>query len=361
MTGPINIWDWEQAARDRVDPTIWTYFEGGSWDEITLRDNVAAFQRLRFRPRVLVDVEQVDTSMELLGDRLSMPILVGPVGYQQLLDPEGELAAARAAAAVGTVYCVSSFCSRRHTEIAAAAPGLVQWAQLYVLRDDAATLAHLDEAVEAGCRAVMLTADLPRLGRRERDLRIGYATDADLPLPYMRGAIGYSSQNPAEQAHALSPSVTWRDVERFATHTKLPVIVKGILTREDAVLAVEHGAVAVVVSNHGGRQLDGTPATLDVLPEVVEAVAGRVPVLLDGGIRRGTDALKALALGAKAVLVGRAPIYGLAAEGESGVRKVLDLLRSELELGLALLGCTSVAEVGPGHVRPGAVTYDLPT
>jgi 4-hydroxymandelate oxidase len=361
VSEPLNIWDWQAAARERVDPAVWAYFEGGSADEVTMRDNRAAFGRLRFRPRVLVDVETVSTEVELLGDRLASPVVVAPIAYQGLLDPEGELATARAAAAAGCAVCISTFCSHRHEAIAAAAPGVVQWAQLYVLKDDAATLAHLDEVRESGCRAVVLTADTPKLARRERDLRAGYTLPGDFPLPYSRAAIGSKGVNPAAQFDAFSASLTWRDIERYSSHTRLPVLVKGVVTREDAVLAVEHGAAGVIVSNHGGRQLDGAPATLDALPEVVEAVGGRVPVLLDGGIRRGTDVLKAIALGATAVLAGRAPVYGLAAQGEAGVRKVLELLRAEVELGLALLGCTSLAEVGPGHVQPGAVAYDLPT
>ncbi len=358
---PLNIWDWQRAARDRLDPKVWAYFEGGAQDEVTMRDNLDAFGRLRFRPRVLVDVERVSTEVELFGNRLSSPVIVAPIAYQGLLDPDGELATARACAAAGTAFCVSTFCSHRHAAIAEAAPDLVQWAQLYVLRDEGLTFAHLDEMRESGCRVVVLTADTPRLGRRERDVRAGYTLEPDFPLPYTRTSIGSKAENPADQFGEFSQSVTWRDIERYSSHTRLPVVVKGIVTREDAVLAVEHGAAGIVVSNHGGRQLDGAPATLDALPEVVEAVGGRVPVLLDGGIRRGADAVKAIALGASAVLAGRAPIYGLAAAGEAGVVKVLELLRLEVELTLALLGCTSLAEVVPGHVQPGPVAYDLPT
>jgi isopentenyl diphosphate isomerase/L-lactate dehydrogenase-like FMN-dependent dehydrogenase len=197
----------------------------------------------------------------------------------------------------------------------------------------------------------VLTVDTPRLAQRERDLRLGFEVPPDLPLPYARAVIGATAQNPADQFALLDPSVTWRDLEWIASEGQLPVVLKGIVTAEDAQLAVEHGAAAVVVSNHGGRQLDGVPATLDSLPEVVETVAGRVDVYLDGGIRRGTDVAKALALGAQAVLVGRAPIYGLAAAGEEGVRHVLELLQEELALALCLLGCTSPAELTPAHIQ----------
>jgi isopentenyl diphosphate isomerase/L-lactate dehydrogenase-like FMN-dependent dehydrogenase len=359
VSEPLNVSDWERLARERVDPSVWCYFEGGSGDELTLQDNVAAFGRVRFRPRVLVDVEDVSTEVELLGSTLSMPVVVAPIAYQDLLDPSGDLATARAAASTGTAVCVSTFAGHTHAEIAAAAPGVVQWAQLYVLRDEGMTRAHLEEAVDAGCSAVVLTVDTPRLGIRERDLRAGFEVPPELPMPYVRGAVGDASANPLEQFGALSSSVTWRDIERIAGETGLPVLVKGIVTREDAALAVEHGAAGIVVSNHGGRQLDGAVATLDALPEVVEAVGDRIPVLLDGGIRRGTDVVKALALGARAVLAGRAPIFGLAAAGESGVEQVLTLMCDEIELALSLLGCTSAGQVGPGHVRPG-VAYDLP-
>jgi isopentenyl diphosphate isomerase/L-lactate dehydrogenase-like FMN-dependent dehydrogenase len=210
---------------------------------------------------------------------------------------------------------------------------------------------HLAEAAAAGCSAVVLTVDTPRLAQRERDLRVGFEVPSDLPLPYARAAVGEAAHNPAEQFSLLDDSVSWRDLEWIAGEAKMPVVLKGVVTREDAETAVGHGAAAVVVSNHGGRQLDGAPATLDALPEVVEAVAGRAEVYLDGGIRRGTDVAKALALGARAVLAGRAPIYGLAVAGEDGVRHVLELLRDELTLALSLLGCTSPEEIGREHVQ----------
>jgi isopentenyl diphosphate isomerase/L-lactate dehydrogenase-like FMN-dependent dehydrogenase len=197
----------------------------------------------------------------------------------------------------------------------------------------------------------VLTVDTPRLAQRERDLRIGFAVPSDLPLPYARAAIGDAAKNPADQFALLDDSVSWRDLEWIASEAQVPVILKGVVTREDAEAAVEHGAAAVVVSNHGGRQLDGAPATLDALPEVVDAIAGRAEVYLDGGIRRGTDVAKALALGARAVLAGRAPMFGLAAAGEDGVRHVLEILREELTLALCLLGCTSPEEIGRGHIQ----------
>lgn len=355
MADPVCVADFERLAEQRVPPEVWCYFAGGAGDEVTLRANVAAFSRWQFRPRVLVDVSSVSTDVELLGTRLSMPILVAPTALHGLLTPEGELAAARACAAAGTAMCVSTITTRRHAEIRDAAPGAPRWQQVYILEDRGRTEAHLDEAADCGYSAVVLTVDTPFWGRRERDLRLGFRIPADLPLPYV-------AADPAARADGIayvpvSPSVSWRDVEWLAGRTRLPVVVKGVLTAEDALLAVEHGAAAVGVSNHGGRQLDCVAASLDALPEVVEAVAGRVPVLVDGGVRRGGDALKALALGASAVMVGRPLLYGLAVDGEEGARRVLELLREELRRGLALLGCTQPGEVTRAHVQT-AVPYD---
>ena len=349
--GPLSVADYEELAEERLEPGPWAYLAGGSGDEWTLRENRAAFERWTFRPRVLCDVSEVSTATTLLGSSVASPIVVAPVAYQGLYHPDGDCATARAAAAADTGMAVSTFCSRTHEEIAAAAPGLLQWCQLYVLQDRDFTREHLAGAAAAGCSAVVLTVDTPRLAQRERDLRIGFEVPPELPLPYARAVIGATAQNPADQFALLDASVSWRDLEWIASEGQLPVVLKGVVTAEDAELAVEHGAAAVVVSNHGGRQLDGVPATLDSLPEVAEAVAGRAEVYLDGGIRRGTDVAKALALGARGVLAGRAPIFGLAAAGEDGVRHVLELLRDELALALSLLGCTSPEELTHAHVQ----------
>jgi isopentenyl diphosphate isomerase/L-lactate dehydrogenase-like FMN-dependent dehydrogenase len=351
VSAPLSIADYERLAEERLEPGPWAYLAGGSGDEWTLRENRAAFARWTFRPRVLCDVSGISTATTVLGQRIELPVVVAPVAYQQLYHPDGECATARAAAAAGTAMAVSTFCTRSHEEIAAAAPGLTQWCQLYVFRDRGVTREHLAGAADAGCSAVVLTVDTPRLAQRERDIRVGFQVPSDLPLPYARSAVGDAAANPADQFALLDASVSWRDLEWVAREGRLPILLKGIVTAEDAKLAVEHGAAAVVVSNHGGRQLDGAPATLDALPEVVEAIAGRAEVYLDGGIRRGTDVAKALALGARAVLAGRAPIFGLAAAGEDGVRHVLELLREELALTLCLLGCASPDELTPAHVQ----------
>ena len=351
MADPLSGADYERLAEERLEPGPWAYLAGGSGDEWTLRENRAAFARWTFRPRVLCDVSEISTATTVLEGSIELPVVVAPVAYQELYDPDGECATARAAAAVGAGMAVSTFSTRSHEEIAAAAPGLLQWCQLYVFRDRDVTREHLATAADAGCSAVVLTVDTPRLAQRERDLRVGFEIPSDLPLPYARAAVGTEAHNPADQFALLDASVSWRDLEWVAAEGRLPVVLKGIVTAEDAELAVEHGAAAIVVSNHGGRQLDGVPATLDALPEVADAVAGRVEVYLDGGIRRGADVAKALALGANAVLAGRAPVFGLAAAGEEGVRHVLEILRDELALALCLLGCRSPAELTRAHVQ----------
>lgn len=351
MEALLSVADYERLAEERLEPGPWAYLSGGSGDEWTLSENRAAFGRWTFRPRVLCDVSEISTATSVLGTPLALPVVVAPVAYQQLYHPDGECATARAAAAAGAGMAVSTFSTRSHEEIAAAAPALVQWCQLYVFQDRGVTREHLAGAAEAGCSAVVLTVDAPRLARRERDLRVAFEIPSDLPLPYARAAIGTAAHNPADQFALLDASLSWRDLEWIASEARLPVVLKGLVTAEDAEIAVEHGAAAVVVSNHGGRQLDGVSATLDALPQVVEAVAGRAEVYLDGGIRRGADIAKALALGARAVLSGRAPVFGLAAAGEDGVRHVLELLRDELALALCLLGCTTPQELTPAHVQ----------
>jgi isopentenyl diphosphate isomerase/L-lactate dehydrogenase-like FMN-dependent dehydrogenase len=252
---------------------------------------------------------------------------------------------ARAAKAAGTIMCLSSLTTTLPSEVAAV--GGARWFQLYVFRDEGMTRFLLDQVRDGGYTAVLLTVDAPVAGRRERDFRTGFA----IPEGTHAVAFGRGGLTPADVFAAVSASLSWRDVEWLAAEVDLPVIVKGVLTAEDARLACEHGAAGVVVSNHGGRQLDCVAATIDALPEVVEAVDGRIEVLVDGGVRRGADVVKALALGARAVLAGRAPLWGLVADGEAGARRVLELLRAEIELALQLVGCRSPAEVTRAHVQ----------
>jgi isopentenyl diphosphate isomerase/L-lactate dehydrogenase-like FMN-dependent dehydrogenase len=336
MDGLHNVADYERAAAEKLDPNALAYYVGGSGDEWTLRENVAAFRRRTLRPRVLVDVTEISTATTVLGTDVSMPVLLAPLAFQRMANPDGEEATARAAAAADTVMCLSSAASSEPRTVAAAAPGGKRWFQVYVFPGRTLTERLVGEAVENGFSALVLTVDTPYLGRRERDLRVGFA------LPEHLAHYG-------ERLGTFDTTLSWKDLEWLAGFG-LPVVVKGIVTREDALLACEHGADGIVVSNHGGRQLDGVSATLDALPEVVEAVGGHCEVYLDGGVRRGADVLRALALGARAVLIGRPFLWGLAVDGERGVAHVLELLRAEVELGLALLGCCSPADVTRAHV-----------
>jgi isopentenyl diphosphate isomerase/L-lactate dehydrogenase-like FMN-dependent dehydrogenase len=356
---PLNVADFERAAADRLDAGTWGYFAGGAGDELTLRENVAAFARWQLRPRVLVDVGETTTATSVLGTPVSMPLLVAPTAYHRMAHPDGEQATARAAAAAGTIMCCSTFATATLAEVAAAAPGAPRWFQVYVFKDRGVTRALIDQAVEHGYGAIAVTIDAPVLGRRERDLRTGFHVPPEITVPSVATVAGsWKGATPVEVLEWIDPTLSWRDIEAVASDSRLPVLVKGVQGEEDAQLAVDHGAAGIVVSNHGGRQLDGVAATLDILPEVVEIVDGRVEVLMDGGVRRGTDVAKALALGARAVLVGRAVLWGLAVGGEEGARRVLELLQAEIANALALLGCPTPADVTRGHVRPAAHLRD---
>jgi isopentenyl diphosphate isomerase/L-lactate dehydrogenase-like FMN-dependent dehydrogenase len=348
---PINVADYERLAEAACEPGYWGYVVGGAGDEITLRDNVEAFRRRVLRPRMLVDVSDVSTRTSVLGTEIAMPLGVAPTSLQRVAHPDGEAALAHAAAEAGTVYTLSSLGSVRPRELAEAVPEALRWFQLYLSRDRGFTSELVAEATEAGFTALVLTVDLPAAGPRERDLRSGFMLPPDLPTPNLPQAFVGTEYFHDTLGEIVDTTLTWRDLEWLRSECSLPVVVKGILTAEDAALACEHGCSGMVVSNHGGRQLDGVSATLDALPEVAEAVAGRAEVYLDGGIRRGTDVAMALALGARAVFVGRPALWGLAAGGEDGARHVLELFRAETALAFLLLGCPTPADVGPEHVR----------
>ncbi|HEX5982999.1 MAG TPA: alpha-hydroxy acid oxidase [Solirubrobacterales bacterium] len=356
----INVADAERAGQEKLDRGPRDYFAGGAGDEITLRDNVEAWGRWRLRPRVLNDVSEVATEAEVLGKAVSAPVLVAPVAYQRMAHPGAEAEMAAGAAEAGTVMCLSTLSNTRPAEVAAAAPEGRHWFQLYAFNDSAVTRALMDEAIDAGFEAILVTVDAPPGGNRERDRRNGFTLPSELGTPSLTAATGGDREMTIEETFALmNHSLTWADVEDLASECSVPVFVKGLLTAEDALLALDHGAGGVVVSNHGGRQLDRSLATGDALPEVAEALDGRATLLVDGGIRRGIDVATALALGADAVLVGRPALWGLAAGGREGVARVLGLLREELELALALCGCTSPAQLDRAHVRraPSASVY----
>ena len=321
----ISLADYERAAEGLLEPSVRNYLFGGAADELTLRDNVRAWQRLAIRPRMLVGSRAPDLGVSLLGRPRPHPLIVAPMAVQRLADPEGEAATARAATATGAVICLSTFADVGVDELAHAAPESSRWFQLYVFRDRALSDELVARAVEHDYEALVVTVDVPVYGLRERELRF--------PM----------EQGPADMATQIDPSLAWVDMERFASDFPLPLVVKGILTPEDARLAVAHGASAVVVSNHGGRQLDSVLSSADALPAIVDAVGDQIDVLVDGGIRRGTDVLKALALGADAVLIGRPVLCGLAVGGASGVQRVLEILLAELDTGLALTGVARAA------------------
>ena len=355
---PLNLREFEALARARMEPSAFDYYAGGANDERTLAENEKAFARIALRPRVLVDVESVDTTTTVLDTPLPMPVALAPTAFNRLGHPDGELAAARAAGTFGTVMCCSTIASTSLEDIAAEATGPV-WFQLYVYRDREVTRDLIHRAEAAGFKALVLTVDTPRLGRRERDLRSTFTLPPDVAIRnlerYHQGQDATrwaTSSSFTQYVHdLLDASLTWESVDWLCAETTLPVLIKGVLTAEDAALAVEHGAAGLIVSNHGGRQLDGVLATIDALPDVARAVGDRIPVLMDGGIRRGTDVVKAVALGAAAVLVGRPYLWALAADGEAGVRRMFDLLRSEIELAMALCGCRTVSEISAALVR----------
>ncbi len=349
MTDPVNVAEYEALARERVEPGAWDYIAGGAGDEITLVRNQAAFRKLPLHPRVLVDVSDVDPRCTVLGRSLDLPILIAPTGFQTLSHPDGELATARAAAASGTVMVLSTYSAYTLEDVASASTG-PKWFQLYCYRDRGVTARLVERAEAAGYEAICVTVDLPRVGHRERDLRSGFQLPPEAHPRNFDGLVDADAAAAglgfAEYIGTLvDPSLTWEIVDWLRSVTSLPIVLKGILRADDAVRAADAGVNAVILSNHGGRQLDTVPAPIEVLPTVRMAIADRMPLLIDGGVRRGTDVLKAIALGASAILIGRPSVWGLAAGGEAGVAAVLRLLHDEFTLAMALCGCRDVADI----------------
>jgi 4-hydroxymandelate oxidase len=350
---PINLFEYEKLATKALSQMALDYYNSGAWDEVTLRDNRTAFERLKLRPRMMVDVSSRNLNTTILGQSVSMPLLIAPMAFQCLAHPSGEIATALAASKTGVGMVLSTMSTKSIENVAAARDQNIsvapQWFQLYVHRDRGLTRALVERACSAGYQALCLTVDAPVLGRREQDKRNQFSLPSGLQLanltalniPHEKGESGLFTYF----AQQLDPSLTWRDVEWLQSLSPLPIAVKGILRGDDALRAVEYGAKAVIVSNHGGRQLDGAIASIDALPEIVAAVGDKTEVLLDGGIRRGTDILKALALGAKAVLLGRPILWGLAVAGEAGVSHVIELLRDELDIAIALSGCATLQDI----------------
>ena len=374
----LTIDDLRRLARRRLPRAVFDFVEGGAGDERTVARNRAAFERLLFRPRALVDVSKREQATVVLGERVSTPVLVSPTGMAGLCWPKGEVAAARAAQDAGTIYTLSTHSSCSIEEVAAGAPGAL-WFQLYVWQNRDLTRSFVDRARAAGYRALVLTIDVPIISRRERDLRNGFtippritvrnALDTLRRVGWMRrvlfgprltlaNLVGAPGAPRADivtlggVAHRqVDPSVAWADLAWFRSLWQGPLVLKGILTAADARRAADHGVDGLIVSNHGGRQLDGTPASVEALPEIADAVGDRVEVLLDGGVRRGADVVRALALGARAVMVGRPYLYGLAVGGTAGVRRALDILAGEVDHTLALVGVPRVGDLDRTVVR----------
>ncbi|XP_022575447.2 peroxisomal (S)-2-hydroxyacid oxidase GLO3 isoform X1 [Brassica napus] len=347
----VNVNEFQEMAKRALPKMYYDYFYGGAEDEHTVKENVEAFHRIMFRPRVLVDVSKIDMSTSVLGYPISAPIMIAPVALLKLAHPEGEIATARAAAACNTIMIVSYMASCTIEEVASSC-NAVRFLQIYVFKKHEIAQMVI-RAEKAGFKAIVLT-NAPRIGKREADIK------NKMISPQLKnfGGLFPTEVQPIKgsgletlSSTALDSSFGWKDIEWLRSITKLPILIKGILTREDALKAVEAGVDGIVVSNHGGRQLDYSPATITVLEEVVHVVRGRIPVLFDGGVRRGTDVFKALALGAQAVLIGRPLAYALAAKGEDGVKQGIEMLKNEFELTMALSGCPTIGDITRNHVK----------
>ncbi|KAK8336016.1 hypothetical protein V6Z11_A09G093800 [Gossypium hirsutum] len=350
-----NVSEYEVIAKEKLPKMVYDYYASGAEDQWTLKENRNAFSRILFRPRILIDVSKINMMTTILGFRISMPIMVAPTAMQKMAHPEGECATARAASDAGTIMTLSTYANSSVEEVASTRSG-IRFFQLYVHKDRNLVAQLVRRAERAGFKAIALTADTPRLGRREADIKNRFNLPPYLTLKNFEGLdLGKIDKTDdsglaSYAANQIDQSLSWKDVKWLQTITSLPILVKGVLTAEDTKLAIEAGAAGIIVSNHGARQLDYVPATIMALEEVVKAAQGKVPVFLDGGVRRGTDVFKALALGASGVFIGRPVVFALAVDGEAGVRKVLQMLHDELELTMALSGCRSLKEITRNHV-----------
>ncbi|XP_064972603.1 glycolate oxidase 5-like isoform X1 [Musa acuminata AAA Group] len=376
-----NVMEYEAVAKQKLPKMVFDYYASGAEDQWTLKENREAFSRILFRPRILIDVSRIDMTTTVLGFKISMPIMIAPTAMQKMAHPEGEYATARAASAAGTIMTLSSWATSSVEEVASTGPG-IRFFQLYVYKDRNVVAQLVRRAERAGFKAIALTVDTPRLGRREADIKNRFTLPPFLTLKNFEGLdLGkmdkvslrcpcslsdfmsmFLAQNVFGEMQAddsglasyvagqIDRTLSWKDVKWLQTITTMPILVKGVLTAEDTRLAIQSGAAGIIVSNHGARQLDYVPATITALEEVVKAAQGRVPVFLDGGVRRGTDVFKALALGASGIFIGRPVVFSLAAAGEAGIRNVLQMLRDEFELTMALSGCTSLKEITRSHI-----------
>uniref|UniRef100_A0A1D1ZD49 (S)-2-hydroxy-acid oxidase n=1 Tax=Anthurium amnicola TaxID=1678845 RepID=A0A1D1ZD49_9ARAE len=350
-----NVSEYEAIAKEKLPKMVYDYYASGAEDQWTLKENRNAFSKILFRPRILIDVTKINMTTTVLGYNISMPIMIAPTAMQKMAHPDGEYATARAASAAGTIMTLSSWATSSVEEVASTGPG-IRFFQLYVYKNRNVVAQLVRRAERAGFKAIALTVDTPRLGRREADIKNRFTLPPHLTLKNFEGLdLGKMDKTndsglASYVAGQIDRSLSWKDVKWLQTITTMPILVKGVMTAEDTRLAIQAGAAGIIVSNHGARQLDYVPATISCLEEVVKAAQGRVPVFLDGGVRRGTDVFKALALGASGIFIGRPVLYSLAAEGEAGVRKVLRMLRDEFELTMALSGCCSLKEITRDHI-----------
>ena len=347
----VSVFDYEAAAREKLPKTAYDYYRSGANDELTLHENHAAYERIKLKPKVLIDTSKRDLTTTVLGQTLSMPIMVAPTAFHCMAHPEGEVATARAAGKAGALMMLSTLSTSSIEEVLPEATGPV-WFQLYVYKDREATLSLVERAVSYGCTAIALTVDAQVWGRRERDIKNRFRLPKGLSIKNLMPA--GKGDFPDEKADSglaayvtwqFDQTLTWKDIDWLCSKANVPVLLKGVLHPDDARRAADHGAAGIIVSNHGARQLDTVPATIEALPDLVEAVDGKMDVLIDGGIRRGTDVFKAIALGAKAVGVGRPIIWGLAVDGEQGAKRVIDIVRKDFELTMRLCGCATLEDI----------------
>jgi len=344
MAEPLNVDDFEAAARAILPEPVYDYYAGGAEDEVTVRTNRRAFQEIALKYRVLVDVAKRETSTEILGTQLDFPLILAPTALHRMANEDGEKATARAAAAAGVIMCLSSISSTAMEDVAATAPDGARWFQLYHFHDRAASESLVKRAHDSGYGAIVVTADVPVLGRRERDLRHPFVLPEGIQAVHLTVEPRVAAGSPLNTL-ITEGSLDWEDLAWIRAASPLPMLIKGVVRADDAKRAMDEGVDGIWVSNHGGRQLDTAIASARALPEIAEVVAGRIPLIVDGGVRRGTDILKGIALGATAVAVGRPQLWGLTVGGEDGVRRVLEILKDEFSLAMGLAGCRNIGEI----------------
>ena len=345
VDGLVSLIEFEEQAQNRMSEMAAAYVAGGAADELTLRANVEDWKRIRLKPTALVDVSELDLTTEVCGQKLDLPVMLAPAAFHRLCHPEAELATVAGANQARTSLVLSSYSTEAVESVTAAAQQPV-WFQLYTQSDRELTRDMVQRAEAAGCKALCVTVDTPVLGARHRESRSQFKLPADFRLPNLNlGAVSHRPPRGAIYSELLNPRLTWKDIERLRSIAKTPVLLKGIMNPEDALRAADSGVAGLMISNHGARNLDTLPSTCEALPRIAEKLQGRLPIIVDGGIRRGTDVLKAIALGARAVMIGRPYLYGLALAGSAGVARVVEILKTELQMAMALTGRTSIAQI----------------